>query len=278
NVIADLLIGLSYVAISTTLAWLVRRAGKDLPYSGFFWAFGLFIVSCGVTHFFEIVTIWKPVYWLSAAVKIVTAGASVGTAIVLLVAADNILAFVRTAREAAQRRGNECFRALIQATPMAVTAFDREGLLTAWNLAAQQLFGWEIAEVLGSPNPAVPSDRQAEHDQLLQKSLAGEVTRAFETTRVDRNGRLFPLSISSAPVFDEHGQLAGVMGVTEDISQRKRIELELKEKSVQQAQLEAQVRQSQKMEVLGRLAGGVAHVFNNMLMVLGGCSELLDRS
>ena len=55
TVIADLLIGLSYVAISTTLAWLVRRAGRDLPYSGFLWAFGLFIVSCGVTHFFEIV-------------------------------------------------------------------------------------------------------------------------------------------------------------------------------------------------------------------------------
>jgi len=57
TVIADLLIGLSYVAISTTLVWLVHRAGRELPYSGFFWAFGLFIVSCGVTHFLEIVTV-----------------------------------------------------------------------------------------------------------------------------------------------------------------------------------------------------------------------------
>ena len=45
TVIADLIIGLSYVAISVTLAWLVRRSGSDLPYSGFFWAFGVFIVS-----------------------------------------------------------------------------------------------------------------------------------------------------------------------------------------------------------------------------------------
>src|SRR2546423_6170247 len=120
TVIADLLIGLSYVVISATLVWLVRRAGRDLPYSAFFWAFGLFIVSCGVTHFFEIITVWKPVYWLSAAAKIVTAAASVGTAVVLLVAADDILDFVRTAREAASQRGNERFRALIHATPLPV--------------------------------------------------------------------------------------------------------------------------------------------------------------
>ncbi len=106
NVIADLLIGVSYVVISLTLAWLVRRAKGDLPYSGFFWAFGLFIVSCGVTHFFEILTIWRPVYWLSAFAKVVTAVASVGTAVVLLVAADQIVAFIRTARESSARRGN----------------------------------------------------------------------------------------------------------------------------------------------------------------------------
>jgi CheY-like chemotaxis protein len=47
NVIADLLIGLSYVAISTTLVWLVRRVGRELPYSGFFWAFGLFSNESG---------------------------------------------------------------------------------------------------------------------------------------------------------------------------------------------------------------------------------------
>jgi CheY-like chemotaxis protein len=117
TVIADLLIGLSYVAISATLAWLVRRAGRDLPYSGFFWAFGLFIVSCGVTHFFEIVTVWKPVYWLSATAKVITAAASVGTAVVLILAADDIVDFVRTTREAASQVGNERFRALIPPPP-----------------------------------------------------------------------------------------------------------------------------------------------------------------
>jgi hypothetical protein len=91
NVIADLLIGISDVLLSSTLAWLVRPAPGDLPYSHFFWAFGLFIVSCGVMHFLDVVTICKRVYWLAAFAKMVTAGASVGTAVVLLVAADKIV-------------------------------------------------------------------------------------------------------------------------------------------------------------------------------------------
>jgi two-component system cell cycle sensor histidine kinase/response regulator CckA len=231
NVMADLLIGLAYVVISMVLAWLVRRARGDLPYSGFFWAFGLFIVSCGVTHFFEIVTIWKPVYWLSALAKIITAVASVGTAVVLLVAADDIVAFVRTAGEAAARRGNERFGALIQAVPMAVIALDQEGHITTWNLAAERMFGWELAEVIGGPVPLVPPGKKAEHQELLRKTLSGEVTTGFETTRITRTGELLPMSISFAPVRDERKQLCGTITVLEDITERKRIELELREKT-----------------------------------------------
>src|SRR3954462_2090993 len=179
TVIADLLIGLSYVVISATLVWLVRRAGRELPYSAFFWAFGLFIVSCGVTHFFEIVTVWKPVYWLSAGAKVITAAASVGTAVVLLIAADDIVPFVHTAREAASQRGNDRFRALIQATPMPVVSSDLDGKVTAWNPAAERLFGWRADEVLGKSPEIVPEDKQAERAELDSKTAAGEVTTGF---------------------------------------------------------------------------------------------------
>lgn len=264
NVIADMVIGLSYVVISATLVWLVRRAGRDLPYSQFFWAFGLFIISCGGTHFMEVLTVWKPVYWLSAAVKIVTAAASAGTAVVLLIAADDIVEFVVTAREAAARRGSEQFRALVNAAPMAVVGSDLEDKINVWNPAAERLFGWRPEEVLGKTIPIVPADHSEEEGRLRQKTLSGEVTAGFETERVKRSGKRFPASISSAPVFTETGSITSVVRFIEDISDRK--------------SLESQVRQSQKMEVLGRLAGGVAHDFNNMLMVLGGSTELLDRS
>lgn len=231
NVIADLVIGLSYVVISLTLAWVVRRAGRDLPYSRFFWAFGLFIVSCGATHFMEVVTVWKPVYWLSVAAKVITAAASAGTAVVLLVAADDIVDFVRTAREAAARRGNEQFRAVIQATPMPVMCTDLEDRVTAWNPAAERVLGWRAGEVLGQKPAFVPADKYEERVKIREKAAAGEVTASYETIRIKRNGERFSASVSAAPVYDENGELSGIMGVVEDITERKRIELELREKT-----------------------------------------------
>jgi PAS domain S-box-containing protein len=278
NVLSDFTIGLSYVIISATLVWLVRRAGRDLPYHRFFWAFGVFIVSCGVTHFMEVVTIWKPVYWISAAVKIVTALASAATSVVLLIAADDIVAFVRTAQEAASRRGTERFRALVQAAPMAVIGMDLAGSVNAWNPAAERIFGWRAEEVVGKKITALPAENENEVSDICRRISGGEIVAGFETARITRTGRQIPVSISGAPIYDENGSLISLMLVAEDISERKRIELELQERTKEQAQLESQMRQAQKMEVLGRLAGGVAHDFNNMLMVLDGCSDLLDRA
>ena len=83
HVISDALIGLSYTAIAGTLVYLVRQLKKEMPFQWMFLAFGVFIIACGFTHFMEIVTLWKPVYWVSAYVKIVTAVASVTVAMAL---------------------------------------------------------------------------------------------------------------------------------------------------------------------------------------------------
>ncbi len=217
-------------------------------------------------------------YWISAAVKIVTALASAATSVVLLIAADDIVAFVRTAQEAASRRGTERFRALVQAAPMAVIGMDLAGSVNAWNPAAERIFGWRAEEVVGKKITALPAENENEVSDICRRISGGEIVAGFETARITRTGRQIPVSISGAPIYDENGSLISLMLVAEDISERKRIELELQERTKEQAQLESQMRQAQKMEVLGRLAGGVAHDFNNMLMVLDGCSDLLDRA
>src|SRR5580704_1881515 len=83
HLLTDLAIGFAYVAISLTLAYLVGKAKRDMPFSWIFACFGLFIIACGATHFMEIWTLWTPLYWLSGTVKLVTAVASVATALVL---------------------------------------------------------------------------------------------------------------------------------------------------------------------------------------------------
>jgi two-component sensor histidine kinase len=102
HVTADSLIGLSYLAISVTLAYLVYKARRDIPFHWMFLAFGLFIIACGGTHFMEVVTIWKPVYVFSAAVKIFTALASLMTAIVLPLNVPTIFTLVQRAKASEQ--------------------------------------------------------------------------------------------------------------------------------------------------------------------------------
>ncbi|MGV3721689.1 MAG: ATP-binding protein [Actinomycetota bacterium] len=104
HVISDALIGLSYVAISATLAYLVYRARRDIPFHAMFLAFGAFIVACGMTHFMEIWTLWTPAYWLSGGVKAITAAASVITAIALPPLVPVAVKMVRDAGLSERRR------------------------------------------------------------------------------------------------------------------------------------------------------------------------------
>ena len=102
---SDLIIGFSYVAISLTLAYLVNRARRDIPFHWVFLAFGVFSIACGSTHFMEAWTTFRaPVYWLAGYLKLVTAVASVATAIVLPPLVPRTLALVRDAKLSERRR------------------------------------------------------------------------------------------------------------------------------------------------------------------------------
>ena len=102
---SDLLIGLSYVSISATLIWLVHRARHALPFHWIMIAFATFIVACGTTHFMELWTLTTPHprYWLSGWTKLITAIASVTTALVLPPLVPRILGMMEAARISAER-------------------------------------------------------------------------------------------------------------------------------------------------------------------------------
>ena len=104
HAIADIVIGLAYLAISGTLAYLIYRGQSDLPFHGLFFAFALFIIACGSSHLIEAITVWYPVYVLAAAIKVLTAIASIATALILPLVFPDILLLVRTARSSEARR------------------------------------------------------------------------------------------------------------------------------------------------------------------------------
>src|SRR5579862_8047223 len=83
HLISDALIFLSYLSICLTLLYFVHKR-RDLPFNWMFMCFGTFIVTCGFTHAMEIWTLWHATYWLSGAVKAMTALTSVPTAILLV--------------------------------------------------------------------------------------------------------------------------------------------------------------------------------------------------
>jgi two-component system cell cycle sensor histidine kinase/response regulator CckA len=104
HAISDSLIGLAYLVISGALAYLVYRGRHDLPFHGLFIAFGLFIVACASSHILEAVTVWKPVYVLSATIKVATALVSITTAVMLPFAVPDIFLLLQSARASEARR------------------------------------------------------------------------------------------------------------------------------------------------------------------------------
>jgi signal transduction histidine kinase len=106
HVTSDLLIALAYIAISATLAYLVYRTRQKIPFHWMFLAFGSFIVACGSTHLMEVWTLWHPNYWFSGVLKLITAIASVTTAIVLPPLVPQALGLVETAQLSEERRSH----------------------------------------------------------------------------------------------------------------------------------------------------------------------------
>jgi PAS domain S-box-containing protein len=112
HVISDVLIGMAYVAISCTLGYLVIKARRNLPFHWMVIAFGVFIIACGSTHFVEAWTVWHPVYWFAASVKVITAIASVTTAICLPPLVPAVIRLLEAGR--LERQQKEALEAEVQ--------------------------------------------------------------------------------------------------------------------------------------------------------------------
>ncbi|MCB2216899.1 MAG: PAS domain S-box protein [Desulfobulbaceae bacterium] len=173
----------------------------------------------------------------------------------------------RVRAEEALRESEEYLRAMISAAPMAIISTDVEGVVQSWNIAAQRIFGWSEDEVYGHSPPFFSAKQQEEFFRLRQHVIRGETLSKIDQTRTRRDGSPVEVSLSAAPIYDAAGNVSGMLAMIEDISSYKRTKQERDD-------LQAQLIQAQKMESIGRLAGGVAHDYNNMLGVILGYTEM----
>jgi PAS domain S-box-containing protein len=113
-------------------------------------------------------------------------------------------------------------QALIDSSPLALVEFGLDTRIRLWNPAAERIFGWTAAEMIGRGGlPMAPPSRRAESEDLFERVRAGESINDYETVRLRKDGTLVPVSIAAAPVRDGSGRVVGNMVAYTDITERK---------------------------------------------------------
>jgi diguanylate cyclase (GGDEF)-like protein/PAS domain S-box-containing protein len=115
-------------------------------------------------------------------------------------------------------------RTIVDSSPFAIYTRDRQGHVKAWNAAAEKLFGWRADEIVGGPLLSVPDNKQGETQALRERVLAGESIIDMEVQRQKRDGTLFDMSSTMAPLHDAQGQINGYLCIASDLSARKAAE------------------------------------------------------
>ena len=192
--------------------------------------------------------------------------------------------------------------AIVESSDDAIISKDLNGIVTSWNRAAEEIFGYTSDEMIGSRiHILLPQARLYEEDLILSKIGRGERIEHFETVRRRKDGREIDVALTISPIRDEAGCIIGVSKIARDISERKRAEdlvrclnetlerrvgertselatanEQLRAEAVERERAEAALRQAQKIEAVGQLASGLAHDFNNLLTAILGNLELVE--
>lgn len=162
------------------------------------------------------------------------------------------------------KEANADLARLIATCPLAIVELDRDCTVRTWNAAAERMFGWRPDEVIGRPLPTASGSQRSEIETLFGRQATGETTVSVDTTCRHKDGHALDVTLWASPRLNAAGEVVGSLGILADITERKRIE--------------EQLRQYQRLQAVGQLTGGVAHEFNNLLLVVLGNAEVLTQA
>jgi PAS domain S-box-containing protein len=164
------------------------------------------------------------------------------------------------------------FRLLVEGVAdYALYMLDPKGFITSWNIGGQRIKGYLPEEIVGQHFSRfyTPADQAAGKPVRALKIAEEQGRYEEEGWRVRKDGTFFWASVVIDPI-KESGRLIGFAKITRDITERREATLKLE-------RIQKQLAESQKLDALGQLTGGVAHDFNNILMIIGGSAQVLKK-
>jgi two-component system, cell cycle sensor histidine kinase and response regulator CckA len=162
--------------------------------------------------------------------------------------------------------------AIVESSDDAIIGKQLDGVITSWNAGAEQMYCYTAEEIIGhNISELIPSDYLGELEPILERVRRGQRVEHFETKRVRKDGSILDMSVSVSPILDANGTVTGASTVARNLTDLKRAEADRRS-------LEDRVRQSERLEGLGQLAGGVAHDFNNLLAGILNYASLVSTS
>jgi len=112
--------------------------------------------------------------------------------------------------------------AIVESAADAILGLDLEGIVVAWNAAAERIFGWTAGEIVGRPvTTLVPPERRGEVPGIFDRVRAGGYVAGFETVRMRKNGERFAISATVSPVRGPDGAVAGISIVVREVGVRE---------------------------------------------------------
>jgi PAS domain S-box-containing protein len=115
--------------------------------------------------------------------------------------------------------------AIVESADASIISTDVDGVITSWNPAAERIYGYPAAEMIGKPNALIiPAERQEEEAAARQRIISGEPVEHYETVRVRKDGSRIQVAMTISPLYARDGTIVGISKISRDISEHKRKE------------------------------------------------------
>jgi PAS domain S-box-containing protein len=197
------------------------------------------------------------------------------------IAIDGVFEFVagsiRMVQQSRQQRdlfeSERSFRLLVEGVAdYALFMLDPTGTVTSWNIGAQRIKGYTPQEILGQHFSRFYTETDRTNGKPARALATARQHGRYEEDgwRVRKDGTFFWASVVIDPIYED-GELVGFAKITRDMTERREAQLKLE-------QVQKHLAEAQKLDALGQLTGGVAHDFNNMLMIISGSLHILRKN